>query len=78
MLFDVLKWFDSLSFTLGTTKHKKKEGAMAKVTCAICNKETDSGNNGVKHCPKCGLWFCYNHAGPGRTQCPKCMSYSLK
>ena len=26
---------------------------MAKVKCAISNKETDSSYNGVKHCPKC-------------------------
>ena len=51
---------------------------MAKVICAICDKETDASYNGVKYCPKCRLWFCYNHAGPGRTQCPKCKSYSLR
>ncbi len=51
---------------------------MAKVKCAICGKKTESSYNGVKHCPKCGLWFCYDHAGTGRTQCPKCKSYSLK
>ena len=51
---------------------------MADVTCAICQKKTDSSYNGVKYCPKCGLWFCYAHSGPGATQCPKCKSYSLK
>gem|GEM_PF-1027972 len=56
----------------------RKRKTMAKVKCAICDKETDSGNLGVKYCPKCGLWFWYDHAGPGRTQCPKCKSYSLK
>lgn len=30
---------------------------MAKVKCAICGKQTESSNLGVKHCPKCGLWF---------------------
>ena len=51
---------------------------MAKIKCAICNKDTDTSNPGTKHCPKCGLWFCGTHAGAGRTQCPKCKSYSLK
>ena len=51
---------------------------MAKVKCAMCNKETDSGYNGVKNCSKCGLWFCYKHAGPGNTQCPKCKKNSLR
>lgn len=49
-----------------------------KVKCAICGKETDSSHVGVKYCPHCGLWYCYNCAGSGRTQCPKCGKYSLK
>jgi Zn finger protein HypA/HybF involved in hydrogenase expression len=51
---------------------------VAEVTCAICQKKTNPSYNGVKYCPKCELWFCYDHAGPGWTQCPKCKSYSLK
>lgn len=51
---------------------------MASVTCAVCGQKTDSGNVGVKHCPKCNLWYCYKCAGPSREQCPKCRAYSLK
>ena len=51
---------------------------MAKVICAICNKETESGYLGVKYCSKCKLWFCNKHGGSGKTQCPKCGAYSLK
>ena len=51
---------------------------MAKAKCAICDKETDTSYNGVKYCPKCGLWFCYICAGPGSKQCKKCKSNSLK
>jgi len=51
---------------------------MAKVTCAICQKKTDPSYTGVKYCTKCGLWFCSNHAGAGKKQCPKCKSYTLK
>ena len=51
---------------------------MAEIKCAICGKKTQSHYTGVKYCPKCGMWFCYDHAGPGRKQCPKCKSFSLQ
>ena len=51
---------------------------MAEVKCAICGEKTQAHYNGVKYCPKCGLWFCYKHAGPGKKQCPKCKFHVLK
>ncbi len=51
---------------------------MAKVKCSICGKETDSGYNGVKWCPKCQIWLCYSCGGPGKKQCPKCKRETLK
>jgi len=38
---------------------------MAEVICAICSKKTQSHYNGVKHCPKCNLWFCFDMPGQG-------------
>jgi len=51
---------------------------MATVHCATCDKKTDSSYLGVKYCRDCRLWFCYEHAGPGRTQCPKCKKPRLE
>ena len=51
---------------------------MAQVRGALCDKKTDSSYNGVKRCRNCCLWFCYDHAGPGRTQCPKCGKRTLE
>jgi hypothetical protein len=51
---------------------------MAKVQCGICSKTTDSGYNGVKWCPNCQLWLCFEHGGPGATRCPKCKKESLR
>ena len=50
---------------------------MAKVRCAICNKETQSQYLGTKHCSNCGRWFCHQHVGPGKKQCPMCKTNTL-
>lgn len=50
---------------------------MAKITCAICSKSTESHYLGVKHCSNCNRWFCYDHAGPGAKQCPICKKNTL-
>jgi len=56
---------------------KNEEDTMAQVSCSICRKKTDSSYGGVKYCPDCEMWFCYDHAGPGRTQCPHCKKSTL-